>query len=82
MSHLDSARDVFSIVVCGILMYSRKQSLTHLPILCISHRGHPMAAAVDAAPIRSEWEDIMADSFVVSHSTLLMSRLVRYLPFW
>ena len=46
--------EVFLMVARGILMYARKQSLDHRPSACISHFGQPAAAAVEAAPIRSE----------------------------
>ena len=72
--------DVSSMMCCGILIYSRKQSLTHLPMLWISQRGYPNAAAVDAAPILSECDDMLTIGAVVSFSALLMSFLVRYLP--
>ena len=61
-------------------MYLRKQSLDHLPRLIISHLGQPMAAAVVAAPIRSECEVVLARPSVVSVRIWLMSFLVR--NFW
>ena len=59
-----------------------KQSLDHLPIPCIRYFGHPMAAAVDAAPILREWEETLAVPFVVSFRMVLMSDLVKYFLFW
>ena len=41
----------------GIWMYILKQSLVHLPSCCMSQRGNPAEAAVDAAPIRREGVD-------------------------
>ena len=41
-------------MVClDMRMYLLKQSLVHRPRLMMSHFGHPMAAAVVAAPILS-----------------------------
>ena len=47
-------------------IYLLKQSLVHRPKLMISHLGHPMAAAVVAAPILREWDVVFANPFVVS----------------
>ena len=47
-------------------IYLLKQSLVHRPRLMISHLGHPMAAAVVAAPILREWDVVFANPFVVS----------------
>ena len=46
--------DVFMTVCFDMRMYLLKQSLVHRPKLMISHFGHPMAAAVVAAPILRE----------------------------
>ena len=41
-----------------------------------------MAAAVEAAPIRREWEDMLAAPLEMSRRMLFKSDLVRYVPFW
>lgn len=69
--------DVFVIVWLEMRMYLRKQSLDHLPRLIISHLGQPMAAAVVAAPIRSECEVVLAKPFVVSVRIWFTSFRVR-----
>ena len=80
--HFASCFDVFLIVTLGILMYSRKQSLDHRPSAWISHLGQPAAAAVEAVPILSECDDMLATPFVVSESSSLMSFLDKKRPFW
>ena len=80
MLHLAIALEVFLIVVSERRMYLRKQSLDQRPIPWISYLGHPMAAAVEAAPMRKEWEEMFAAPFVVSFRILFMCVLVRYLP--
>ena len=56
-------------MVCfDMRMYLLKQSLVHRPRLMISHFGHPMAAAVVAAPILREWDVVLANPSVVSWS--------------
>ena len=62
-------------------MYRLKQSLDHLPRLIISHRGHPMAAAVVAAPILRECDVVLARPSVRSESREFISFLVRNLLF-
>ena len=52
------ARDAFFMVVLESLMYLRKQSLDQRPMLCMRYFGYPIAAAVDAAPMRNEWEEM------------------------
>ena len=42
--------------------------------------GQPIAAAVDAAPMRREWDEILAAPLDVSRRMLLMSARVRKLP--
>ena len=79
--HLARIDEVLSIVSLGIQMYWRKQSLDHRPNAWMSHLGHPAAAAVEAAPMRSEWEEMFILSPVDSTRSLLTSRLDRYLPF-
>ena len=79
--HLARIDDVLSIVSLGILMYWRKQSLDHLPNAWMSHLGHPEAAAVEAAPIRSEWEEMFILPPVDSTRSLLTSLLDKYRPF-
>ena len=81
MSHCAIALQAFFMVSLEILMYRRKQSLVHLPIPWIRYLGHPIAAAVDAAPMRREWEDTLAAPSVMSFSNLLISGLVRNPPF-
>ena len=61
-------------------MYRRKQSLVHLPMPWIRYLGHPIAAAVDAAPIRREWEEMFTAPSEVFFSVLLMSERVRNVP--
>ena len=78
MLHVANDVEVERMVWSEIRMYLRKQSLVHLPKLCIRYLGQPIAAAVDAAPIRSEWEDMLASPLVVSRSVLLRSALLRY----
>ena len=70
-------------MVClDMRMYLLKQSLVHRPRLMMSHFGHPIAAAVVAAPIRREWDVVLASPSVVSCSSWFMSFRVRYLLFW
>ena len=78
---LASMCEVLTIVWFEMRMYLLKQSLDHLPRLMISHFGHPMAAAVVAAPILSECDVVLAWPSVVSKRSWLMSFRVRYLPF-
>ena len=62
-------------------MYVRKQSLIQRPILLISHSGQPIAAAVDAAPMRKECDE-MEIVFCDKHfKRLLISVLVKGEPF-
>ena len=77
MLHFASALDVDLMVLSEIRMYLRKQSLVHLPMLWIRYLGHPMAAAVEAAPILSEWEDMLARPFDVSRSVWFKSALLK-----
>ena len=58
MSHVARIFDVLSMVLFGTRMYCRKQSLDHLPMACINHLGQPRAAAVEAAPMRRECDEI------------------------
>ena len=74
--------DVFIMVCCDIRTYLRKQSLVHRPMVLMSHFGHPMAAAVDAAPMRRECDVVLAAPLVVETSRLFMSFLVRYFLLW
>ena len=48
----DRTCEVLMMAWSEIRMYLQKQSLDHLPIAWISHRGQPMAAVVEAAPIQ------------------------------
>ena len=73
---------MFVIVCCDMRTYLRKQSLVHLPMVLMSHFGHPMAAAVDAAPMRRECDVMLAAPLVVDMSSLLMSFRVRYFLLW
>ena len=82
MLHLAMARDAFLIVVSEILMYLRKQSLDHRPMPWMRYLGQPIAAAVDAAPIRNEWEDMLAAPSDVSRRILFMSFRVKNEPLW
>ena len=50
-------------------------------MLWISHFGHPIAAAVDAAPMRRECDEVLARPLVVAVRTEFMSVLVRYFLF-
>ena len=61
--------DAFAMAWFENRMYCRKQSLDHLPKLMMSHFGQPMAAAVVAAPIRREWELVLARPSVVFDNT-------------
>ena len=79
--HSAIALEVFLMVSLEILMYLRKQSLDHRPIPWMRYLGHPIAAAVDAAPIRREWEDILATPSDMSLSNLFMSVRVKKVPF-
>ena len=79
LMQLASMCDVLIMVWFDIRIYRRKQSLDHLPRLMISHFGHPMAAAVVAAPIRRECEVVFASPFVESERREFMSFLVRNL---
>ena len=73
--------DTAAKVVFGILMYSRKQLLVHLPRAWISHLGWPAAAAVDAAPILNEWEDMFwVPGGLIRARTAARPDLVRYRP--
>ena len=78
---LASTCDALIMAWLEILMYRLKQSLDHLPKLMISHRGHPMAAAVVAAPILKECEVVFARPPVRSASKEFKSLLVKNLPF-
>ena len=80
MLHVAMALEVFLMVTSDTRMYLRKQSLAQRPMLWMRYLGTPMAAAVDAAPIRSEWEDMLAVPFVVSCKIRFTSDLVRYVP--
>ena len=71
--HLASLFDVCLMVAFGILIYSRKQSLDQRPKACMSHFGQPAAAAVEAAPMRREWEEMLAMPSVVASSKELIS---------
>ena len=77
MSHFARALDVDLTVLSEKRMYLRKQSLVHLPMLWIRYLGYPIAAAADAAPILSKWEDMLAMPSVVSCSVLFRSALIR-----
>ena len=46
-------------------------------MLWISHFGHPIAAAVDAAPMRRECDEVLARPLVVEVRTEFMSVLVQ-----
>ena len=81
MSQCAMDLDALLIVSFEILIYLLKQSLDHLPIPCIKYLGHPIAAAVDAAPIRREWDDTLAAPLVMSFSKVFMSALVKNPPF-
>ena len=74
--------DVFLMVAFGMRMYSRKQSLDQRPIPWISHLGQPAAAAVEAAPILSECEEMFATPPVVLTNVELTSLRDKNLPFW
>ena len=63
-------------------IYLLKQSLDHLPKLMIIHFGQPMAAAVVAAPILRECEEVFAKPSVVSRRTWFMSFLVKNFLLW
>ena len=80
--HFASCLEVFLIVAFGILIYSLKQSLDHRPKAWINHLGQPAAAAVEAAPILSECDDMFATPFVVLVRRSFMSLLDRKRPFW
>ena len=82
ISHVASEVEVELMVWSEIRMYLRKQSLVHLPKLCIRYLGQPIAAAVDAAPILNEWEDMLACPLVVSRRVLLRSARLRYFLSW
>ena len=75
----DRTCEVLMMAWSEIRMYLRKQSLDHLPRLLMSHFGHPMAAAVVAAPILREWDVVLTRPHVVSDNKRLMSFLVRNL---
>ena len=77
MLHRAIARLVLLIVVSEMRIYLRKQSLDHRPMLCMRYFGHPMAAAVEAAPILNECDEIFAAPFEVSRKILLTSERVR-----
>ena len=79
--HEAKALDALLRVVSEMRMYLRKQSLDQRPILCIRYFGHPIAAAVDAAPMRRECEDTFAAPLVVLFRRALISDLVRKDPF-
>ena len=74
------ARDAFFMVVLESLIYLRKQSLDQRPMLCIRYFGYPIAAAVDAAPMRNEWEEMLAAPLDMSLRILFMSDLVKKEP--
>ena len=80
MLRLAKALEAVLMVLSDILMYLLKQSLDQRPIPWIRYFGHPMAAAVEAAPMRREWEEMFAAPLVVSLRTLFMCVLVRYFP--
>ena len=73
--------EVFLIVVFGIRMYALKQSLDQRPKAWISHLGQPAAAAVDAAPILSECDEMFAIPPVVLTKREFTSFRDRNLPF-
>ena len=75
---LASMWDVLYIVCCDMRMYRLKQSLVQRPMVLINHFGHPMAAAVNAAPMRSECDVVLVAPSVVECSSWFMSFLVRY----
>ena len=79
---LASMCEELMMVCLDMRMYLLKQSLVHRPRLMMSHFGHPIAAAVVAAPIRRDWDVVLASPSVVSCSSWFMSFLVRYLLFW
>ena len=74
------ARDALRMVASGTRMYLRKQSLDQRPMSCMRYLGQPIAAAVDAAPMRKEWEEILTSPLVVSLRMLLRSLRVRKVP--
>ena len=76
---LDKMCDVLMMVWSEIRIYLLKQSLDHRPKLMMSHLGHPMAAAVVAAPILSECDVVLIWPLVVSCRTRFTSRLVKNL---
>ena len=78
ISHVANEVEVELMVWSEIRMYLRKQSLVHLPKLCIRYLGQPIAAAVDVAPILNEWEDMLACPLEVSRRVLLKSARLRY----
>ena len=81
MLQLARARDVALMDESDMRIYLLKQSLDHRPILWIKYFGHPIAAAVDAAPIRRECEDTFAAPLVVLFRRALTSALVKKVPF-
>ena len=80
MLHVAMAFDAYFMVTSDTRMYLRKQSLDQRPMLWMRYLGTPMAAAVDAAPMRSECEDMFAVPFVVLCNVRFTSNLVRYEP--
>ena len=80
MLHEAMSRDAFFRVASAMRMYRRKQSLDHRPMLWMRYLGHPIAAAVDAAPMRSECEEMLIAPSEVSLRVLLMSARVRKVP--
>ena len=79
--HEAKALDALLRVLSEMRIYLLKQSLDHRPILWIKYFGHPIAAAVDAAPIRRECEDTFAAPLVVLFRRALTSALVKKVPF-
>ena len=51
-------------------------------MVLISHFGHPIEAAVDAAPILREWDVMLAAPLVVCNNRVLRSFRVRYFLLW
>ena len=80
MLQVAMARDALRRVSSAIRMYLRKQSLDQRPILWIRYFGHPIAAAVDAAPMRSECDDMFMAPSDMSRNVPLMSGRVRKEP--
>ena len=81
MLHLAIAREAFLIVVSDMRMYLLKQSLDQRPRACMSHFGQPAAAAVEAAPIRRECDEMFARPSVVLTRRALTSFRDKNRPF-